>query len=236
MRVARDAGSGRRRADAQRIRSIIAVALLGRHASRVWSSGPIFPNATTSRGLRLPDHGGLATSARAQLTPTAPPAAVPFPPLTKTVFPEEPKRSRTPSDTFVLEPAMSIELDDMPSGPAGFDQKTAYVPLGSGRVVAIDLDQATLKWSRDIISNMAPVVSGGLVVVAGDEQLAAFDAATGAERWAVPITGGFSAPPLVDSGWVVAVTADGTVIAIRAADGKALWSRAVGVKAAATPF
>ena len=179
---------------------------------------------------------GLATSARAQLTPTAPPASTPFPPLTKTVFPEEPKRSRTPTETFVLEPAMSIELDDTPSGPAGFDQKTAYIPLGSGRVVAIDLDQATLKWSRDIISNMAPVVSGGLVVVAGDEQLAAFDAATGAERWAVPVTGGFSAPPLVDSGWAVAVTADGTVLTIRAADGKALWSRAVGVKASATPF
>ena len=179
---------------------------------------------------------GLATSARAQLTPTAPPATPPFPPLTKTVFPEEPKKARTPTETFVLEPAMSIELDDTPSGPAGFDQKTAYVPLGSGRLVAIDLDQATLKWSRDIVSNMAPVVAGGLVVVAGDEQLAAFDAATGAERWAVPVSGGFSAPPLVDSGWVVVVAADGTVLTIRAADGTALWSRAVGVKAAATPF
>jgi len=178
---------------------------------------------------------GLATSARAQLTPAAPPAT-PSAPLTKTVFPEEPRKSRTPTETFVLEPAMSIELDDSPSGPAGFDPKTAYIPLGSGRLVAIDLDQSTVKWSRDISSNMAPVVSGGQVVVAGDEQLAAFDAATGAERWALPVTGGLSAPPLVDSGWAVAVAADGTVLTVRAADGKLLWSRAVGVKAAATPF
>src|SRR3954447_22991990 len=63
---------------------------------------------------------GLATSARAQLTPAAPPAT-PSAPLTKTVFPEEPRKSRTPTETFVLEPAMSIELDDSPSGPAGFD-------------------------------------------------------------------------------------------------------------------
>lgn len=179
---------------------------------------------------------GFATSARAQLMPATAPATVPFQPLTKTVLPEEPKNSRVSTETFVLEPAMSIELDDTPSGPAGFDPKTAYVPLGSGRVVAIDLDQATLKWSRDITTNMAPVVSGGLVVVAGDEQLAAFDALTGAERWAVPVTGGFSAPPLVDAGWLVAVTVDGTVLTVRADDGKLLWSRAVGVKAAATPF
>src|SRR4029079_13171469 len=78
---------------------------------------------------------GLATSARAQLTPTAPPATPPFPPLTKSGFPEEPQKARTATETFVLEPAMSIELDDTPSGPAGFDQKTAYVPLGSGRLV-----------------------------------------------------------------------------------------------------
>jgi outer membrane protein assembly factor BamB len=179
---------------------------------------------------------GLATSARAQLTPTAPPATVPFQPLTKTVLPVEPKKARPDTESFVLEPAMSIELDDTPSGPAGFDPRTAYVPLGSGRVVAIDLDQSSLKWSRDITSNMAPIASGGLVVVAGDEQLAAFDAASGAERWAVPITGGFSAPPLVDSGWAVAVTGDGTVLTIRASDGQVLWSRAIGIKAAATPF
>jgi outer membrane protein assembly factor BamB len=181
---------------------------------------------------------GLSTPVRAQFAPTPTPVVTPppFPPLTKTVLPEVPKNSPTGTETFVLEPAMSIDLDDSPSGPAGFDQRTAYIPLGSGRVVAVDLDQSTLRWSHDINTNLAPVVADGLVVVAGDEQLAAFDAATGTGRWTVPVAGGFSEPPLLDSGWVVVAAADGTILTIRAADGQVLWTKSLGAKAAARPF
>src|SRR5204862_6295279 len=115
-----------------------------------------------------------------------------------------------------------------PSGPAGFDRTTAYVPLGSGRVVAVDLEQSTLRWSHDINTTLAPVVDDGLVVIAGDEQLAAFDAATGAGRWSVPVAGGFSAPPLLDSGWVVAAASGGDILTIRVDDGQVRLTKAIG--------
>jgi outer membrane protein assembly factor BamB len=181
---------------------------------------------------------GLSTPARAQFSaaPTPQVATPPFPPLTKTVLPEVPKKSPTGNETFILETAMSIDLDDVPSGPAGFDRTTAYVPLGSGRVVAVDLEQSTLRWSHDINTALAPVVDGGLVVIAGDDQLAAFDAATGAGRWNVPVAGGFSAPPLLDSGWVVAAASGGDILTIRAADGQVLWTKSLGTKVVARPF
>src|SRR5206468_1822191 len=129
-----------------------------------------------------------------------------------------------------------IDLDDPPSGPAGFDRTTAYIPLSSGRVVAVDLDQATIRWSHDLTTSMAPAVSDGLVVIAGDEQLAAFEAATGKPRWIVPVPGGLTTPPLVDAGWVVAPAAGGDVLTIRATDGHVLWAKSLGAKVVATPF
>jgi outer membrane protein assembly factor BamB len=128
-----------------------------------------------------------------------------------------------------------VDLGAQPSAPAAFDEHTAYVPLKSGRVAAIDLDRGTIRWIAEISTTLPPAVSDGLVVIAGDELLSGLDVMTGAARWSVPVPGGFSAPPLADTGWVVAPAAGGDVFTIRARDGHVLWARALGGTVRARP-
>jgi outer membrane protein assembly factor BamB len=151
-------------------------------------------------------------------------------------LPVEPpvKRGRS-NENLVLEPVLKINLDAAPAAAAAIDEGTAYVPLKSGRFVAIDLDRGTIRWSVDLVATQPAAVSNGLVVVAGADRLTGLDVRTGAPRWNVPVTGGFSAPPLADSGWVIAAATGGDVLTLRATDGRVLWTRALGASVRARP-
>jgi outer membrane protein assembly factor BamB len=189
--------------------------------------------------------GVLAAQAPAQQPPapivpgatqTSPTAPTPAGPLPKTTLPVEPpvKRGRS-NENLVLEPVLKINLDAAPAAAAAIDEGTAYVPLKSGRFVAIDLDRGTIRWSVDLVATQPAAVSNGLVVVAGADQLTGLDVRTGAPRWNVPVTGGFSAPPLADSGWVIAAATGGDVLTLRATDGRVLWTKALGASVRARP-
>jgi outer membrane protein assembly factor BamB len=134
-----------------------------------------------------------------------------------------------------FEATLELALDAQPAAPAAFDADTAYLPLKGERVVAIDLATGTIRWTIDVATTWAPAVSDGVVVVAADEWLGAFDARTGRPRWRVPVAGAFSAAPEINGGWVVAVSAGGDVYTIRAADGSVLWTRQLGSAASAPP-
>ena len=156
---------------------------------------------------------GLALSHVAAAQVTAPPRPTSTGPLTKTVLAIADKKTLrnnpTGGETFDLDPVLSLSLDAPPAAAAAFDAHSAYVPLRSGSLVAIDLDAGKLRWQHDLTATQPPAVGDGLVVVAGDELLSAFDTATGEARWSVPVTGGFAAPPLLDSGWVVVAATAG---------------------------
>jgi hypothetical protein len=51
----------------------------------------------------------------------------------------------------------------------------------------------------------------------------------------VPVAGGFATAPLWDTGWLIASTAGGEVMGIRARDGQVLWTRHIGSPASALP-
>ena len=116
-----------------------------------------------------------------------------------------------------MQPTLEVALDAQQAAPAAFDATTAYLPLKGGRLVAIDLRSGTVRWTGELATPWAPSVDANLVVVAGDELLTALDLATGRPLWRVPMTGGFSAPPMAVGGWVVGTPASGDVICIRAA-------------------
>ncbi len=167
---------------------------------------------------------------------TPPATARPTGPLPKTTLPVEPpgKRGRS-TESLVLEPVLKINLDAAPTAAAAIDAGSAYVPLKSGRFVAIDLDRGSIRWSVNLVTTQPAAVSEGLVVVAGDEMLLGLDVKTGVTRWNVPVTGGFSAPPLADSGWVIAVATGGDVLTLRASDGHVLWTKPLGATVRARP-
>jgi outer membrane protein assembly factor BamB len=183
------------------------------------------------------------TPAPAQTPPVQAPAGQPgvvgtpttTPPLTKTVLTIPTAKSPTGGETFNVEPVLTVTLDTGPAAAPAFDEHGAYVALKNGTLVGIDLDSGAVRWTEDVVTTMPLAVSGGLVVVAGNDLLSAFDGVTGALRWQVPVAGGFSAPPLADTGWVVAVAADGGVYTVRASDGMVLWTHALGARAAQRP-
>jgi outer membrane protein assembly factor BamB len=88
-----------------------------------------------------------------------------------------------------FQPTLEVALDAQPAAPAAFDAEAAYLPLRGERLVAIDLATGRLRWTSDIATTWAPAVSGGIVIVAADDWLAALDARTGLTRWRVPAAG-----------------------------------------------
>jgi outer membrane protein assembly factor BamB len=135
-----------------------------------------------------------------------------------------------------LEATLAVALDAQPSAPAAFDAADAFVPLKGGRLVAINLSSGRVRWDAEITTTFAPAVSAGVVIVAADELLIALDAPTGRPKWRVPVAGGFSAPPAIRDGWVVASAAGGDVLTLRAADGAVIWTRNAGAPVRVQPI
>ncbi len=145
-------------------------------------------------------------------------------------------RAQASRDLLNLHPALQVALHAQPSAPAAFDATTAYVPLQGGRLVAVDLDTGRIRWSAALALTQAPAVTNGLVIVATAGAIAALDAASGAERWRVGIPAGLAAPPLADTGWVLASLASGELLALRAMDGHELWRQPLSAPATARPI
>ena len=144
-------------------------------------------------------------------------------------------RDATPLAEASLQPTLEVALDAQPAAPAAFDATSAYLPLKGGRLIAIDLVSGTVRWISELGTMWAPSVDAGLVVVAGDDLLTALDATTGRPKWRVPMTGGFSAPPVAHGGWIVGAPASGDVVAIRATDGQVLWTQRLGAPVRVRP-
>jgi outer membrane protein assembly factor BamB len=119
-----------------------------------------------------------------------------------------------------------LPLGAPPAAPAALDGETAYVPLRTGKLVAIDLAAGRVRWTADIAASAAPAAGGGLVFVPQADGLAAL-AADGSQRWQLPVAGGFSAPLLWMGGWLVAAANNGDVLCLRANDGHIVWTARV---------
>ncbi|MEP6782963.1 MAG: PQQ-binding-like beta-propeller repeat protein, partial [Acidobacteriota bacterium] len=122
-----------------------------------------------------------------------------------------------------------------PSARPGFDANTAYVPLIGGQLAAVDLDRGTVRWRLDVTTAFTPATGGGLVFTVNDQLIEARDAATGKTRWQTPLPGGAAAPLFFDTGWLIASTTAGDLVAFRAADGTLLWRRQLGAPLVSVP-
>jgi outer membrane protein assembly factor BamB len=133
-----------------------------------------------------------------------------------------------------LETLLRVRLEASPAAQAAVLGRMAFVPLRNGRLVRIDLDSGRSDGSTPVEATHAPAAGDGLVFVVSAEALTAFDP-SGTARWSVPVAGGFATAPLWDTGWLIASTAGGEVMGIRARDGQVLWTRHVGAPASALP-
>jgi outer membrane protein assembly factor BamB len=129
-------------------------------------------------------------------------------------------------DSAGLDVEHRLPLGAPPAAPAALDGEMAYVPLRTGKLVAVDLATGRVRWTADLAVSAAPAAGGGLVFVPQSDGLAAL-AADGSRRWQLPVAGGFSAPLLWTGGWLIAAANNGDVLCLRASDGHIVWTARV---------
>lgn len=104
---------------------------------------------------------------------------------------------------------------------------TAYLALDSGALVSYDLEHGIPLWSVPLRTTWQPAIGQGLVFVAEAAALTAVQGDTGAVAWRVPFTEPLAAGLIWDNGWLIAETAEGSILAFRANDGGLIWRRSV---------
>jgi len=133
-----------------------------------------------------------------------------------------------------LQMARTITLESAAAGGAALLDRVAYVPLRSGRIIRVDLDTGVVGWTIEVATTLALAGGDGLIFAASNDEIVAIGA-DGARRWSVPVPGGFSAPPVWESGWLIASTKGGEVLCLRAQDGNVLWTARVTAAVIARP-
>lgn len=127
------------------------------------------------------------------------------------------------------------EDDDAMGGGIAFDNGRIFVTSGAGEIVAIDAKDGGEIWRASVGTPIrsAPTLSEGRVfAVTYDNQLFALDAASGGELWsnsgiAEPAQLLGSPSPAVAGGVVVVAYSSGEIIALRADNGRIVWSDAL---------
>ena len=127
------------------------------------------------------------------------------------------------------------QFESVPAAEPGFDTETAYVPLKNGQLVAVDLDRGTIRWQLEVATQFTPATGEGLVFIATEQAIEARDARTGSPKWQAPLPGGAAAPLYWDTGWLLASTTAGDLVAFRATDGTLVWRRQLGAPMTGPP-
>jgi outer membrane protein assembly factor BamB len=121
-----------------------------------------------------------------------------------------------------------VTFESAPAATPGYDANTAYIPLKDGPLVAVTLDRGSIRWRLDVATPFTPATGEGLVFIVNGHAIEARDAQTGAVRWRTPLPGGAAVAPHYDTGWLLASTPAGDLLAMRALDGQVVWQRQLG--------
>ncbi len=136
--------------------------------------------------------------------------------------------------TFPLEVKWSARLAAAPAFAAAFDDDRAYVSLRNDQLVALLIKDGTPAWSVECPMTSAPAAGDGLVYVGGKSGIEGRSAADGQVRWRRPIEGQVSSL-FFSTGWLMASTDAGPLLAIRGVDGEVIWQRDLGSPLSAPP-
>ncbi len=130
-----------------------------------------------------------------------------------------------------LTPAEEADDDNIGGGLA-FENGVVFATTGFAQVIAIDAASGKILWRKQVVGpiHSAPTVRAGRVfTITIDSRLYALDAGDGSEIWTysgisevASLLGGAS--PAVDAGVVVAPFASGELVALKAENGRILWS------------
>jgi outer membrane protein assembly factor BamB len=136
---------------------------------------------------------------------------------------------------FPTRAAWSLSLNAALTAPVGFTETRGYMPIEGGRLAAYDLTAGTLLWIAAAEAKSQPVAGDGLVFLLEPAGLTARRDTDGSIDWQLPFSETLAVPLLWESGWLVATTSSGSVLAFRASDGELIWRYEPGVAVHARP-
>ncbi|MGQ0734306.1 MAG: outer membrane protein assembly factor BamB family protein [Acidobacteriota bacterium] len=148
----------------------------------------------------------------------------------------QPAASSSAAERLIaLDPRWTVSFDSAPAALAGYDQQTAYIPLKGGELVAVALADGETLWKVPLVTASTPATGDGLVFADAEGGISALDQRTGRTVWHVPLPGALAAPLYWDTGWLLASTGSGELIALRAEDGQRIWQQSLGSPLAVSP-
>lgn len=136
-------------------------------------------------------------------------------------------QSSSSTPFFPIGTSWRTVLAAAPAAPPIADAERVFVPLRSGRLVALAIATGRERWSVELLATQRPALGGGLLYVATATEIRALDAGSGALQWQFP-AGPLASAPSWRDGWIIAGTEAGEVVAIRATDGTLVWRRPFG--------
>jgi outer membrane protein assembly factor BamB len=136
---------------------------------------------------------------------------------------------------FPTRAAWTLPVNATLTYPAGFAGTRGYLPLDGGRLAAYDLTGGTLLWIASAEARSQPVGGDGLVFLLEPPGLTARRDADGSLAWQLPLVESLAAPLVWNTGWLIAATTSGSVLAFRATDGTLIWQYTAGVPVHARP-
>lgn len=143
---------------------------------------------------------------------------------------------RTGKELWDVDLADDEEDDDAPPGGIAYGDGRVFASTGFGKVVALDAERGKKVWSRALgyPVHAPPTISGDRVfVVTVENQLRALSTTDGSDVWpayqalveVARLVGGAS--PAASGGLVVAPFSSGELVAVRADNGRPIWTESL---------
>jgi outer membrane protein assembly factor BamB len=136
--------------------------------------------------------------------------------------------------TFPLQAKWNVALPGPPNYPPAYDADFAYLSLRGDQLVAVSLKDGTTAWSVECPMSAPPAAGDGFVFAGTDGFIEARAQKDGRTQWRRPIQSRVSSL-YWDTGWLLATVEDGSLLALRAADGEIIWQRDFGARLYAPP-
>lgn len=139
---------------------------------------------------------------------------------------QQPNTRGTPPPAPLL-PAEQAWLRDLPALPAAggvMDADRVYIPLQEGGTIALARESGEIVWKNPLSGPWPPVLAPGALISVSTDEVAAFDRATGATRWRIPLPSNSIAPAASAGSLTLVALDNGSILAINSADGTTAWS------------
>jgi outer membrane protein assembly factor BamB len=146
---------------------------------------------------------------------------------------EQPSRAAIGRDP--LDPRWRISFEATVATLPGFDREMAYVPLATGELVAVNLDEGSEAWRAPIAAAHTPAAGDGLVFVDEGTRVRALEQRTGTVVWDTALDESLGAPLFWEAGWLMASTARGDLVALEGNSGRIRWRAPLGSPLVAAP-